>query len=276
MAPQIRDDVFVEMACRFAKRIGKPFLGHKIPPLPASWAGFDFLRYVPGEVLHDTKIACEMFMKAMIGKGPQGSSYAKWNKDPKHREQAKMRGIFEDIWPENNGQLPWRLTKDDKKELEVKMCSCLWPHYMEPLYYDGASVWTKPNRMWKSRRKFRLLYFILPTQLRGKVPMLHQALLIFVWGMRQLDGQVHSYEMARKLSILPGSRTVKRDDVDNMERDVICGLSLLNGCLPQSHLNPGLKHFVHYGKSTKTHGILRILWMAAFERFVAPCVNIGT
>ena len=210
-----------------------------------------------------------MIMKALIGKGPTGSSYAKWSKDPKHRAQAKMLGIFEHIWPENNGPLPWRLTKDDKCELEGRMYSCVWPHYMEPLYYDGASVWTKPNRMWKSRRKFRLLYFILPTQLRGKVPMVHQALLKFVWGMRQLDGQVYSYEMAtRTLHILPGSRAVRRDDVDDMQRAVLCGLCLFNGALPQSHLNPGMKHFVHYGTATKTHSILRILWMAAFERSI--------
>ena len=146
---------------------------------------------------------------------------------------------------------------------------------MEPLYYNGASVWSKPNRMWKSRRKFRLLYFILPTQLRGKVPMLHRALVQFVWGMRQLDGQVYSYEKAWALNILPGSRAVRRDDVDDMQRAVICGLVLFNGCLPQSHLNPGLKHFVHYGTATKTHSILRILWMTAFERCVvlSSCVK---
>ena len=217
-------------------------------------------------------------MKAMIGKGPTGTSYANWNKDLKHRSQAKMLGIFENIWPENNGPLPWRLTQADKRELEGRMRSCVWPRYMEPLYYRGASVWTKPNRMWKCRRKFRLLYFILPTQLRGKVPMLHRALLQFVWGMRQLDGQVHSYEMAtRTLKILPGSRAVRRDDVDDMEKAVICGLVLLNGCLPPSHLNPGLKHFVHYGAATKTHSILRILWMAAFERcVVSSCVKYHT
>ena len=216
----------------------------------------------------DSKIFCEMIVKTMIGKGPSGTMYANWSNDAKHRRHAKILGIFERVWPENNGPFPWRLTRDDRRELEGRMRSCVLPHYIEPLYYDGASMWTKPNRMWKSRRKFRLLYFILPTQIRDKVPMLHVALLKFVWGMRQLDGQVHSYEMARTLHILPGARTVKRDDVGEMERALLCGLALLNGSLPPSQLNPGMKHFVHYGQATKTHSILRNLWMAGFERCV--------
>lgn len=131
----------------------------------------------------------------------------------------------------------------------------------------GHSMWSKPNRMWKSRRKFRLLYFMLLTQLRDKVPAVHQALLLFVWGMRQLDGQVYSYEMATtRLHILPGSRSVRKDALDSINRSLLLGIILLAGAFPRSHLNPGLKHFVHYPEFTKTHGILRILWMMAFER----------
>jgi len=212
-------------------------------------------------------------MRCLIGKGPRGTSYGTWNLDAKHREQAKMMGIFEDIWPENGGPLHWRLTGADKIELDQRMGSCVWPRYMERLFYKGKSVWTNPTCMWKCSRKFRLLYYILPTQLRGKVPIVHNALLMFIWGMRQLDGQVHCYEMAKRLNILPGSRSVPRAKLHDMERALICGLSLLNGCFPVSHLNPGLKHFVHYAASTRTHGILRILWMAGFERCaVVSCV----
>ena len=132
----------------------------------------------------------------------------------------------------------------------------------------GHSMWSKPSRMWKSRRKFRLLYFMLLTQLRDKVPAVHQALLHFVWAMRQLDGQVHSYETANRLRILPGSRCVRKDALYSINRTLLLGLVLLVGAFPISHLNPGMKHFVHYPAFTGTHSLLRILWMMGFERSV--------
>lgn len=129
-------------------------------------------------------------------------------------------------------------------------------------------MWSAPNRMWKSRRKFRLLLFILVTQLRGMVAAVHRAILLLVWALRQLDGQVHSFERAKILGILPGSRSVAKDGLDAVHRILILGLVLLEGAFPPTQLNPGMKHFVHYPAFTKTHGILRILWMMAFERCV--------
>lgn len=81
-----------------------------------------------------------MIVKCLVGKGPSDTSYGNWSKDAKHRKQAKIQGIFEGIWPENNGPLPWRLTKEDKQELEERMANCVWPHYMEALYYKGPYV----------------------------------------------------------------------------------------------------------------------------------------
>ena len=79
-----------------------------------------------------------MLMKIMIGKGPQGTSYANWGQDPKHRKQAKLLGIYEPLWPENGGPLPWRLSKADKDELDLRMRNVVWPHYFERLYYKGT------------------------------------------------------------------------------------------------------------------------------------------
>ena len=122
--------------------------------------------------------------------------------------------------------------------------------------------------MWKSRRKFRLLYFILVTQLRGKVKKIHAALLLFVWVMRRLDGQVHSFEQATSLGILPGSRSVLKDGFDGMHVSMILSFALLEGAIPPSFLKPGVKHFCHYVGYTITHGMLRKLWMMGFERCV--------
>lgn len=81
-----------------------------------------------------------MVMKILIGKGPQGSSYANWSKDPKHRKQAKLLNVYESVWPENGGPLPWRLTTADKKELDLRMRNVVWPHYFERLYYKGTKI----------------------------------------------------------------------------------------------------------------------------------------
>lgn len=75
-------------------------------------------------------------MKCLIGKGPSSSSYV-WNKDGRHRRQAKLLGIFESIWPENGGSLPWRLTSAQRNILEARMSRIIWPHYIERMYYKG-------------------------------------------------------------------------------------------------------------------------------------------
>ena len=57
-----------------------------------------------------------MLLKCLIGKGLgvaedlQGGY--KWSKDARHRREAQVLGVFRDIWPDRNGPLPWRLTKE--------------------------------------------------------------------------------------------------------------------------------------------------------------------
>ena len=130
-----------------------------------------------------------MLLKVLVGKGDQGF-YAAWSgaKDAKHRREAQMLGIYPDIWSPGNGPLPYRLTRAQIKVLDDRMGLLLWPHYVERLYYEGHSFWTHPSRMWKMRRKLRLLYYILPTQIRDQVPPVRHALYTFVWAMRRLEG----------------------------------------------------------------------------------------
>lgn len=51
-----------------------------------------------------------------------------------------------------------------------------------------------------------------------------------------------------------------------MARALIEGLVLLEGSFPVDHLNPGLKHLVHYGRETAMKGALDWFSMFAFER----------
>lgn len=59
---------------------------------------------------------------------------------------------------------------------------------------------------------------------------------------------------------------VDKLQIPTIAKDVIRGLVLLEGSLPIDHLNPGLKHLVHYGQQTGTRGILDWFSMWAFER----------
>ena len=132
----------------------------------------------------DSKNACENFVTLLVGK-VSNSGYKKWgNKDATHREQCKRLKIFRPVWPENAEPLPWRLTPEARKLLHNRMMKTLWPHYMA---YRGSSFWQKPGHMWKARRKYRLLFFILPTQLRDQVPAFRDALLLFTWCIRRLN-----------------------------------------------------------------------------------------
>ena len=219
--------------------------------------------------MHDSKVLCEMIIKCLVGKGPADTSYHSWNKDAKHRAQAQILGIFESIWPGNDGPLPWRLTREQLRFLDDRLSRVVWPHYVERLYYKGFSFWLKPNRMWKARRKYRLLYFMLVTQLRDQVPAVSHALETFVWAMRRLEGQVYSLEdaVSPTVNILPGSRAVKKDEFASIKYDLLLGLSMMEGSFPVGHLNPAMKHFAHYVKYTMSHGPLRTFWMMAFERY---------
>ena len=51
-----------------------------------------------------------------------------------------------------------------------------------------------------------------------------------------------------------------------MTLDVVKGLVLLEGSFPVDHLNPGLKHLVHYGRQTGKMGLMDWFSMFSFER----------
>ena len=153
--------------------------------------------------------------------------------------------------------------------LDTRTDNIAWAHYIEPLYYEGASFWEKPSRMWKSRRKYRLLLlFVLPVLIRDVVPRLREAIVLLASALKRLDGQVFSYERAKSLGILPGSRGLKHAEVQSITNDLIRSLCLLEGCVPVTYLISIMHHFCHYGEYAKTHGILRTYWMMAFERYV--------
>lgn len=204
-------------------------------------------------------------MRLLVGNVPR-TTYI-WKNDAKHRAQCKRLNIFERVWPENQGPFPWRLTKPQRLLLDGRLKQTLWPHHMEPLYYRGASFWQAPGRMWKARRKFRLLFFILCTNLRDQVPAFRNALLLFCWAMRRLLGQSYCYEAAVEMGILPGSRAVFKCLIKHFHRDLVRALALFEGCTPVDHAKPAWHRFEHAAEFTSTHGNLENMWMMCFERY---------
>ena len=171
------------------------------------------------------------------------------------------------MWPEKGGPLPWRLTKPQRLLLDARLKRTLWPHYIEPLYFRRASFWKAPGRMWKARRKFRLLFFILCTNLRDQVPAFRNALLLFCWAVRRLLGQVYCYDAAVEMGFLPGSRAVMKCLIEHFTKDLIQAIALIEGCTPVDHHKPAWHRFIHTGESTESHAILDITWMMGFERY---------
>ena len=126
--------------------------------------------------------------------------------------------------------------------------------------------------MWQTANKLLALKVILPTSLRGFVKPLHEAILVLVLALRRLDGQTVSYNTAIKLNFEPGSRVLEKNKLSKYHENLISGLSMLEGCLPRTHLKPNLHHLVHYAKKSMTHGSPRSWWMYPFERFVCVCM----
>ena len=112
---------FVRRCLAVVEAVGIAYGGHKTPPWVALLAGFDWYRLSPPELMHDTKIFLEMVLKCLVGKLSGSAFYKSWNYDGKHRREAEIMGIFEAIWPANNGPLPWRLTTAQRKMLDARM-----------------------------------------------------------------------------------------------------------------------------------------------------------
>ena len=144
--------------------------------------------------------------------------------------------------------------------------SMWWPHYVDILHKDGHSFWTHSDRMWKCSRKYYVLMVILPTSLLGFVPAVHTAILMVVYGLRCLQGQVVSESEAEQLGVEPGSRVIDKASIPYYGFILLLGLVLLEGSCPVASLNPIMHHLVHYGSQTVRAGILGWLAMWSFER----------
>ena len=63
-----------------------------------------------------------------------------------------------------------------------------------------------------------------------------------------------------------GSRVLDQRQTPALSRRVVKGIVLLEGSFPVDHLNPALKHVIHYGPQTGDAGVLDWVSMFVFER----------
>ena len=184
----------------------KPYCGHKGAPFLSRWHGFTWTNMA--DLMHDMKGVCEMTLKIIVGKGKHGM-YASWKHDEKHRFECHACKMFPGI-RDPTSPLPWRLTKDQLKIVNERVCAMWWPHHVHRLAKRRCSFFIKSCRAWKSRDKLTVFLVILPTCLRGFVPAVHQSILTIAYALRRLEGQVVSADEAKRLGVVPGSRVIKK------------------------------------------------------------------
>ena len=69
------------------------------------------------------------------------------------------------------------------------------------------------------------------------------------------------------MKVEPGSPVVDKRSLRRIRRDLVVGLSRLEGSLPPNHINPLAHRLVHYPGQTAKYGRLWWLSMWAFERY---------
>ena len=111
-------------------------------------------------------------------------------------------------------------------------------------------------------------FVFLLVLIRDQVPRLREALLLssgpcVVWKDKCTITKSAGL-LGCCLAHLPSAR---KAEIDQIGADLLRALVLLEGCIPISYLIPSMYHFVHFAEYTKTHGILRLYWMMAFERY---------
>ena len=242
----------------------KPFCGHKGLPFRSEWLGFNWCTQ-SCDLMHDIKCACEMLLKGVVGKGQHGM-YKSWNKDDKHRLECIKYGVFPDV--QHGGLLPWRLTRENLRVVDRRILDMYWPHGTHRLGKNGYSFFIKSCRAWKSRDKMTIFMVLLPTCLRGFVPALHQAILQLVYALRRLEGQVLSFNQAKHVGVMTGSRVILKKAVPLLHKELLRGLVLLEGAMPVSLLNPALHHLVHYATQTEKLGSLRYFRFGLFLDYI--------
>ena len=89
-------------------------------------------------------------------------------------------------------------------QVENRSMALVYPHYTEVVSLQRKSYWSKSSAIWKMSQKKLVMLVLMPTTLRGLVPLMHKAICRIAEGMRLIDGQAMSLNRSRRLCIPPG------------------------------------------------------------------------
>ena len=156
---------------------------------------------------NDRKLLCEMTLKGLVGSGSKNGMYKTWTtcqKDDKHRQDCRAFDIFPEFTADDDSSPPWRLSPQELALCDRRVLSMWWPHYMDPVAFEGHSFWTHSDRIWKCRHKAFVFCVILPTCLHQCVPAVHTAILIIASALRGLAGQVYCDHETTRRGFVPG------------------------------------------------------------------------
>ncbi len=171
------------------------------------------------------------------------------------------------------GALPWRLTRDAQEVVNARVANIVYPHYT-PVCGLGNETFIKRTGCWRTASKLVALCVILVPAIRGYVPAIRAGACKFIHGVRILEGQVYSVDESGNLNLEPGSKALKKSDIQRANRLMIMGLAMIEGACPVACIKPAFHCFVHYALGTTKSGLLRALWMMSFERFNKKCKNL--
>ena len=240
-------------------RPGRPFCGHKGPPLLDNWRT-DWERSCCDE-MHDVKCMCGMCVRCIVG---DNGEYV-WGRDATQRRDCKVYDIFPDF--QNGGSPPWRLSALEVTLLDLLVRTMMWPHYTDPLAHHQHSFWTHPDRIWKARHKLYVVMVLLPTCLHfSSIRAVHHALLVLIHALRHLRGHTVSIAESRARGCEPGERVLEQRSILIWDEQLVRGLVLLEGSFPPDQPNPAMHHLVHYAQMVFLFGLLAWYSMFSFER----------
>ena len=155
-----------------------------------------------------------------------------------HRAECELRNVFPDVWAgtviEGSPCLPWRLDPEALQTVDDRVRALVYPHNCVTVGNEERSFWRDMHCASKMSQRIFALMNVIPTCLRGYVPLVHRSLLKIVWGLRILDGNVYSFNRCTRLGIEPGSHCLWKAEVAVAHKLIVTGLSLMEGCVPVS------------------------------------------
>ena len=163
--------------------------------------------------------------------------------------------------------LPWRLTDRGREIVNERLMRISYPHYTPVCSIDDDSFINRAG-IWRSANKLIAFLVLLVPSLRGLVPKFRAGLRSLIWGIRILEGQPISVKEADALGVDRGFIVLKKEMTALARKLIIEGLSMMEGCVPISLIKPALHCLCHYADGADLWGLLRLLWMINFGKFV--------